>query len=156
MMRRTGLADLLVPFVVVGVISYLLLRMTYSSIPPFQWFIALPIAVLAGVEFVIARRVRQAVRHVQGARPLTAFAVARGVALGKATAVVGSALVGGGVALVLKVLPDANRTSAASHDLRVGVAFAVVSVILCLSGIVLERSGIDPNRDRDATQRDRV
>ncbi|MCW2540274.1 MAG: putative secreted protein [Frankiales bacterium] len=156
MMRRTGLADLLVSFLALGVISYLLLRMTYSSIPPFQWFIALPIAVLAGVEFVIARRVRQAVRHLPGSRPLTAFAVARGVALGKATAMVGSALTGAGVALILKVLPDSDRTSAASHDLRVGVAFAVVSAILCASGIVLERAGIDPNRDRDAAKRDRV
>jgi len=151
--RRTNAGDLLLPFAVVAVIGYLLLRLTYSSLPPFQWFIALPLGALAIAEGVIARRVRAAVRHRPGAKPMTAIAIARGVALGKSSSLVGAAVAGGAAALAVKVLPDANRTNAADHDLRVAVAVFIVSLALVAAGLWLERAGIDPgHRNRpDAT-----
>jgi hypothetical protein len=148
MMRRTSATDVLLPFGVVAIVGYLLLRMTYSSLPPFQWFVAVPIGVLAIAEFVIARRVRQAVRHHRGAKPMTALAVARSVALGKASSLVGAAVAGSAVALVVTVFPDANRTNAAGHDLVVGLVVLAASVAVTVSGLVLERAGIDPSRDR--------
>jgi hypothetical protein len=152
MMRRTNAGDLLGPFFAVAVVGYLLLRLTYSSLPPFQWFIALPIAALAIAEVVIARRVRAAVRHRPGAKPMTAFAIARGVALGKSSSLVGAAVAGGAAALAVKVLPEANRTNAADHDLRVAVAVFIVSLALVASGLLLERAGIDPgHRNRPDT-----
>ena len=152
MIRRTNAGDLLLPFAAVAVIGYLLLRLTYSSLPPFQWFIALPIAALAIAEVVIARRVRAAVRHRPGAKPMTAFAIARGVALGKSSSLVGAAVAGGAAALAVKVLPDANRTNAADRDLRVAVAVFIVSLALVASGLLLERAGIDPgHRNRRDT-----
>jgi len=147
--RRTNLSDVVVPFLAVGVICYLLLQFSYESLPPFQWFTALPIAALTIAEFVIARRVRAAVRHTALARPMTALAVARAVALGKASVLVGSAVAGASVALVARVLPDADRTSAAQHDLKVGLSLLVVAVALALSGLGLERAGINPNHDRN-------
>jgi hypothetical protein len=152
--RRTNAADLLVPFGVVAVIAYLLLRLTYSSLPPFQWFVALPIAALAILEVMVARRVRAAVRHRPGAKPMTALAIVRAVALGKASSLVGAAVSGAAAALALKVLPDANRTTAADHDLKVALTVLVVSVALVAAGLWLERAGIDPghlNRDGDPT-----
>jgi hypothetical protein len=148
MMRRTDTVDLLMPFVLVGVISYLALRLSYESLPPFQWFVALPIGALAILEVMVSRRVRNAVRHKAGARPMTALSVARAVALGKASALVGAGAAGAAVALVLTVLPDAKRTTSAAHDLRVGVVIALATVVLTTAGLILERSGIDPNRDR--------
>ena len=61
---------------------------------------------------------------------MTALAVARAVALGKATALVAAMVAGAAVALAVKVLPDAGRTSAAGHDLRVAAGGAVVTVLL--------------------------
>jgi hypothetical protein len=148
MMRRTNAGDLLGPFFAVAVVGYLLLRLTYSSLPPFQWFIALPIAALAVAEVVIARRVRAVVRHKQGAKPMTALAVARAVALGKASALVAAAVAGAAVALIAKVIADAGRATAAEHDLLVGLLVAIASVALVAAGIAVERAGGDPNRDR--------
>jgi len=148
MTRRTGPRDVVVPFAIVAAIVYLVLRLSYESLPPFQWFIALPIGVLGIAEFVIARRVRQVVRHRIGAKPMTALAVARSVALGKASVLVGSAVGGAAAALVVTVLPDANRTSAAAGDLRVAVIVLIATVALTSAGVVLERAGIDPNHDR--------
>ena len=144
MNRRTRASDLAVPFLVFGVLTYLLLQAAYGSLPPFQWFTAVPVGALALVELVVANRVRGAVRHRPDARPMTALAVARAVALGKASALVGGALIGAELALVSYVLPDAGRTSAAAHDLRVGLVLLAVSIALLVAGLVLERAGIDP------------
>ena len=144
MNRRTRPSDLAIPFVVFGAISYLLLQTAYGSLPPFQWFTAVPIGALAVVEFVIANRVRGAVRHRAEARPMTALAVARAVALGKASALVGAVLGGAELALVSYVWPDAGRTTAAAHDLRVGLVLLAVTAMLVVAGLLLERAGIDP------------
>jgi len=146
--RRTSATDLLLPFVVVGALAYVLLRGYYSSLPLFQWFPALPIAALALAELVVARRVRAAVRHDPDAKPMTALAVARAVALGKASALAGAAFDGAALALIGKVGPDAGRTAAAQHDLWVGVVVLVACLALTAAGLLLERSGIDPSRGR--------
>ncbi len=148
MMRRTNLADLLVPFVLAGCLGYALLRLGYESLPPFQWFTALPIAALAIAELVIARRVRAAVRHKVQAKPMTALAVARAVALGKATALVAAVVAGLAVALVVKVLPQSGQPNTAGHDLWVGYLLLVVTAALLVAGLVLERAGIDPQHGR--------
>ncbi len=147
--RPIRAADLVLPFVVVGVLVYLLLHAAYESLPPFQWFTAAPIAALAVVELVLAGRVRGAVRHRPDARPITALAIARAVALGKASALVGAGLAGAEAGLLGYVGPDAGRTTAASHDLRVGAVLLAVTLALLAAGLVLERAGIDPGHGRD-------
>jgi hypothetical protein len=148
MTRRTTLLDLLIPFVLAGALAYALLRIGYESLPPFQWFTALPIAALAIAELVMARRVRAAVRHQQQAKPMTALAVARAVALGKATALVSAAVAGAAVALVLKLLPSSGQANTAGHDLLVGYVLLLVTAALLGAGLLLERAGVDPRHGR--------
>jgi hypothetical protein len=147
-MRRTGPGDLAVPFVVIGVTVYVILKFSYDSLPPLHYITALPIGALAVVEFVAARRVRAAVRHEPGARPMAAIAIARCVALGKASSLVGAGVAGAAVGLLAYVLPDAGTIRAAAADARVAGTVAVVAAILVAAGVLLERAGIDPNRDR--------
>jgi len=147
-MRRTGFVDLLAPFVVIGVTVYVLLKFSYGSIPPLGYLVPVPLAALGVLEFVVARRVRAAVRHDPRARPMAAIAIARCVALGKASATVGAAVVGAAVALLLRVAPNAGTVTAAAHDTRVGAFSVVASALLVAAGLYLERAGIDPNRDR--------
>lgn len=148
MMRRTSPLDLLIPLVLAGGLSYALLRIGYESLPPFQWFIALPIAALAVAELVIARRVRAAVRHHPQAKPMTALAIARAVALGKASALVAAVVAGAAVALVLKLLPASDQADIVGRDLRVGYLLVLVAAALLVAGLVLERAGIDPQHGR--------
>jgi hypothetical protein len=147
-MRRTGVLDLVLPLVVIGLSVYVLLKVSYGSIPALGYFAPVPLAVLAVAEFVAARRVRAAVRHEPLARPMTAIAIARCVALGKASAVVGAAVVGAGVALLARVLPEAGTVTAAAHDARVGSLLVGAAILVATAGLLLERAGIDPNRDR--------
>jgi uncharacterized protein DUF3180 len=148
MMRKTSPTDLAIPLVLVAALAYLILQVSYSSLPPFQWYAAVPIVALAGAELVIARRVRAAVRHDPDARPMTALAIARSVALGKASSLCGAGVAGACLALLAKVLPDASRTSAAAHDLRVALIVLGSGAVLTAAGLVLERSGLDPNREQ--------
>jgi hypothetical protein len=146
-MQRTRVVDLVVPLVIIGVTVYVLLRFDYSSLPTFGYVVPVPLAALAVVEFVIARRVRAAVRHDPSAKPMAAIAIARCVALGKASSLVGAGVGGAACALLGRVLPDAGDVTAAAHDARVGALLLASCVLVVIAGLLLERAGIDPNRD---------
>jgi hypothetical protein len=145
-MRRTTASDLLAPFFTILVIGYVLLRFTYDSLPPVDYGIGVPLLFLTIIEFLAARRVRAAVGHDPDAKVIQAIVIARLVALGKASALVGAGLLGAVSALLLRVAPDAGRVKAAGSDLRVGIVLFAVCGLLLAAGIVLERSGIDPGR----------
>src|ERR1700733_820191 len=108
-LRRTRPVDLLIPFLVVGILTYALLLAGYDSIPPLHYLTAAPIAVLAVVEFVLARRIHKVVRRDPDTKPMAAISIARSVALGKASSLVGAGVVGAALGFVARVLPDASR-----------------------------------------------
>lgn len=155
-MRRTGPGDLAVPFFFIGVTVYVLLRLAYSSLPPLQPLVPVPLAALALAEFVAARRVRAAVRHDPDASPMAAIVIARCVALGKASSLVGAGVVGAAVALLVRVGPDAGALRSAANDTRVAIFWLAAGLLLVAAGLVLERAGIDPGNEsggRDADRR---
>ena len=117
--KRTGLLDLLVPFLVLGISAYVLLKVSYDAIPSLGYLVPVPLAALALVEFVAARRVRAAVRHEPYAKPMTAIAIARCVALGKASSLVGAGVGGAAVALLVRFGPDAGTVTAAGDVTKV-------------------------------------
>jgi hypothetical protein len=86
---------------------------------------------------------------------MTAIAIARSVALGKASSLVGSGVLGAAIALLLRVGPRAATVTAAGHDTRVAVLLMIGSGVLVVAGLLLERAGIDPNRDRDRDAEER-
>lgn len=146
-MRRVGPVDLAVPFVIFGITVYVLLKVSYSSLPPLKYLVALPLGALAVAEFVLARQVRAAVRHDPRAKPMAAIAIARAVALGKASALVAAGVAGAAVALLIRVAPDAQRVRAAANDTRVAVVLLITAVALVAAGLFLERAGIDPGSE---------
>jgi hypothetical protein len=143
-MRRTGPGDLAVPFVLIGVTLYVLLRFSYTSYPSLHYFVPGPLAVLAVGEFIAARRVRAAVRHDPNARPMAAIVIARCVALGKASSLVSSAVAGAATALLVRVAPNAGTVKAAAEDTRISALLLGAALLLVAAGLLLERAGIDP------------
>jgi hypothetical protein len=143
--KRTSAADLVAALVVTGGIAYVLLRRYYGSLPPLGYLVPVPLAVLAVAEFVAARRVRAVVRHDPQATPLPAIVIARLVALGKASSLVGSAAAGAAGALLARVIPSARSVDAAGHDTRVGVLALLAAAALVAAGLLLERAGVSPD-----------
>jgi hypothetical protein len=150
-MRRTSITELIGIAAIVGAVFYVLLHQYYDSIPPLHYQVGLPIAGLAVGELITARRVRLAVTHDPDAKPMAAIVIARCVALGKASTLVGAAMIGAAGALLIKVIPDASTVTAATNDLRVGIVVLAAAVLLTAAGWLLERSGLIP-RDPGATQ----
>lgn len=144
-LHRTTWRELAVPFVIIAVTVYVLLRFSYDSLPALKYLVPVPLAAMAVAELVAARRVRAAVRHDPDAKPMAAIVIARCVALGKASSLVGSGVAGGSVALLARLLPDVPAVSAASHDAAVGALLLLASIALVVAGLLLERAGIDPN-----------
>ena len=144
-LQRTHWTQLAVPLVVIGVTVYVLLRFSYSTLPQLQYVVPLPLAALAVTELVAARRVRAAVRHDPDAKPMAAIVIARCVALGKASSLVGSGVVGASLGLLARLLPDVATIQAAAHDARVGGLVFAAAALLVAAGLLLERAGIDPN-----------
>ena len=147
-LRKTGPLDLALPLFVVGVAAYFLLRVEYDALPPLGSFVPVPLLVLAVAELVAARRVRAAVRHNPDARPMQAITIARCVALGKASSLVGAGVVGAAGALLLHVLPEASTVRAAANDAQVGGFLLGAAVVLVGAGLLLERAGVDPGGDQ--------
>ena len=144
-LRRTHWTELVVPLVVIAITVYVLLRFSYDSLPQLQFLAPAPLAALAVAELVAARRVRAAVRHDPDAKAMAAIVIARCVALGKASSLVGSGMVGASLGLLARLLPDISDVAAADHDARVGLLLLLASALLVGAGLLLERAGIDPN-----------
>lgn len=156
-MRRTSVPDLLAPFAIIGLSVYVLLKVSYEAIPQLGYFVPVPLAALAFAEFIAAQRVRAAVRHEPYAKAMTAIVIARCVALGKASSIVGAAVAGAAVALLVRLIPEAGVVRAAANDARVGLLLFGSAVLVAVAGLVLERAGVDPNRDRqDRTTTDQL
>jgi hypothetical protein len=145
-MRRTNASEIASIFAIATIVCYLLVRAYYDQLPPLHYYTAVPLAALAIVELVLARRVRAAVSHDPEARLMTAISIARLVALGRATALAAAAICGAFLALVLRVAPDAGDVRAAGSDLRTGSVALGASIVLLVAGLLLEAAGIDPNR----------
>lgn len=147
-MRRTRLADVAVLFVLAALATYAVLRAAYADLPTVQWFTAVPLLALGAAEFVTAGRVRAAVLHKPDHKPVTAIAIARCVALAKASILGGAGLAGVVAGLLVRVVPQAGRVDAAKHDVATGSVLLVASVVLIACGWRLERATVDPARRR--------
>jgi hypothetical protein len=79
---------------------------------------------------------------------MAAIVIARCVALGKASSLVGAGVAGAALGLVVRLLPDVRVVRVAQHDARVATLLFVAAVVLVVAGLLLERAGVDPNRDQ--------
>jgi hypothetical protein len=147
-MHRTKWTELFVAFAVVGITAYVLLRFSYHAYLQLRYLVPAPLAALALAELVAARRVRAAVRHDPTAKPMAALVIARCVALGKASSVVGAGVSGGAAGMIIRLLPDAGTVDIAARDTKVGAFLMAAALLLVGAGLLLERAGIDPGRDR--------
>jgi O-antigen ligase len=150
-MRRTSWVDLVVPFVILAITAYSLVRFAYTGVLDLQYLVPVPLGALAVAEVVAARRVSAAVRHDPHARPMAAIVIARCVALGKASSLVGAAVGGAALGVLVRLLPDVRTVTARAHDAKVAGLLLGVCLLLVGAGLLLERAGVDPGRDRSDT-----
>ncbi len=152
-MGLTRWRDLVVVLLVAAAAGYLLVRVSYSRMPPLPRLAGM-LAMLVGIGEAVAgfglrRRIRPP-EQTPGAparRPLEPLTAARAVTVAKATALAGAALAGLWLGLLGYVLPSWSDFAAAQSDSITGIIGLIGAVIMTGGALFLERSCVVP-RDR--------
>jgi hypothetical protein len=145
-MRPTRPSVLLAVALVTAALSYLLAELAYGSLPELPAGAPVPLAVLAVVELVLAKVVRDRVqrRRRRDGRPpqrrLHPMQVARAAALAKASSAAGALLLGLYAGAFVWTAQRADTLAAASDDVLVSGLSALASAGLIAAALVLERA----------------
>ena len=130
-MGPTRRRDLAVTVIAVAVVSYLMIPLIYRYFPPITGWTGLSLLAVAVAEAAWGWSVRGRIRDGKigvGAGRLDPLAVARTVAIGKASAWLGALAAGWWLGVLIYLLPQRSTLRVASAD-SPGVTVAVLSAI---------------------------
>lgn len=141
----TRVRDLAVVGAVAGVAGYLLVSVSYSSIPQLPRLAGLPAALLgvalALVGWAFRRRLRDtasATVGVEPRRPLEPLTAARALMTAKAGSLAGAAFGGLWLGLLVHVAPRSGEVAAAGADTVTAVVGLVSAAVLIAGALYLE------------------
>jgi hypothetical protein len=151
-----------------AVASWLLVRAFYGQLPALDWWLPLPLAVLAVAEAVGGRTLRARLAVLREARrarvrpgskpptrpvrPVEPMLVARLAVLAQASAYVGAVFVGTWIGVLLHVAPAVHRLQAAGPDTVTASLGVLASGALIAAALWLESVCRVPPEDTDPTQ----
>jgi len=155
LMGLTRKRDLTLAVVVTGLLGYLLVRAVYRYFPPLTLWTGVSLlglaAVIAGWGFLVRARIQDGEIGVGGGR-LHPLAVARSVVIAKASAWMGSVVLGWWLAVVVYLLPRRSELRVAAEDTPGAVVAALCALALIVAGLWLQhccRSPDDPAEDAE-------
>lgn len=134
-MGLTRKRDLAAAVLAAAAVSYLFIRFLYGNFPPITVWTGLSLFAVALVEAVWGVSVRRRIRDGQvgvGVGRLNPLAVARSVAVAKASAWVGALALGWWAGVLAYVLPRRTELRVAAADTP-GVTVAALSALLLIS-----------------------
>ena len=155
-MKPISRRDLAVLAVGIAVAAWLLVRAYYGQVPLLDWWLSVPIGVLAVAEALGARtlRARLAAERVAGSsrrgsgqaagrtagpvRPVEPMLVARIAVLAQASAYVGAVFLGIWVGVLVHVAPAVNRLQSAGGDTVASLLGVVLAAALVAGALWLE------------------
>jgi hypothetical protein len=143
-MRPTSISVLIVAGLAAAAVGWLLLSFSYSSLPELPWSPVIVLAVLAVAEGLLAQNTAARIQRKPGAPRVDPLAVARYVALAKASALVGALSAGFSAGLLAWLAME--PTQAAHDDLPAAAASVVAAVMLLFAALWLERACRIPDR----------
>ncbi|MEU4562470.1 DUF3180 domain-containing protein [Actinoplanes sp. NPDC023936] len=153
-LRPTSISVLVVAGLASAAAGWLLLSFSYSRLPSLPWTPALVLAVLAVAEAMLAQNTAARIQRKPGAPPVEPLAVARYVALAKASALVGAIFAGFSAGLLTWLLLE--PTKAARADIPATAGGLVAALALIGAALWLERSCRVPEQpDRQDDDSDR-
>ncbi|WP_433827580.1 DUF3180 domain-containing protein [Actinoplanes sp. CA-015351] len=153
-LRPTSISVLVVAGLAAAAVGWLLLSFSYSRLPSLPWTPALILAVLAVAEAMLAQNTGARIQRKPGALPVEPLAVARYVALAKASSLVGAIFAGFSAGLLTWLLLE--PTKAARDDIPATAGGLVAALALIGAALWLERScrvPEQPDREDDDSGR---
>jgi hypothetical protein len=151
-MKFTKARDLVIAGVVVAILANLFLRLDYSAVPPLPTLAGATFALIALIETWFAFAIRARINRKPGTKPVESLTAVRAVALAKASSLIGAAMIGAWLGVLVYVLPLTDILTVAGGDTRASIVGLVSSAGLIAAGLWLEhccRTPEDPNPDPD-------
>ncbi len=145
-LRPTNPATLLVAGLAAAAASALLFSHYYGDIPSIPWIPALSVFALAICEAVLARSTKARIDRRPGTAPVQALAVARYVVFAKASSLAGAIFAGFYAGLLVWLLAQRTRLSAAGDDIAPAAGGLVAALALVAAALLLERACRVPRR----------
>jgi hypothetical protein len=155
--------ELLALAVAVAFAAWLVVRSAYGSLPPFHWWLPVPLGVLAVAEAMGARTLRARLSAQRegrpgpgrspatAARPVEPMLVARLAVLAQASAWVGAVCAGLWAGVLLHTAPAVGRLGAAAGDTVSAVIGVVLAVGLVAAALRLESAcRVPPGEDDES------
>ncbi len=145
-------------FAVCAIVAWLATRATFENLPLLPVTAIPALAALAIAETVVGRHIRNRLtRRREGTKPIAPIAVARLVALAKASSIAASALGGLASGYLIFVLGSLDK-SIPARDARVAGATVAAAIALMAAALYLERCCRAPkppdDSDDDSQQKD--
>lgn len=143
-MRPTSISVLIVAALAAAGVGWLLISWSYGSLPDLPWSPVIVLAVLAVAEGLLAQNTSARIQRKAGTLPVDPLAVARYVALAKASSLVGALSAGFSAGLLtwLAMQP----TEQAHNDLAPAAGGLVAALMLVGAALWLERACRIPER----------
>lgn len=148
-MTATKARDLAGIGIVVGVLTWFLVRQYYGSLPPLPWFLSLSLGILGVAELMGARTLRARIRGDAGLPSIEALMAARALALAKASAVAGSGFAGLWLGFLAYTVPNVGFLAAAGDDTVTGIIGVLSASLLVAGALVLETACRTPSPPTD-------
>ena len=146
--------DLVVHALGAAVALYLLVRLTYGSLPEFPLTAGLPFAVLGVAEAIGGSALRARIRGREGTRPVQPLVAARAVLVARASAQAGAIMTGAWAGLLAYAAPRTGELAAAGGDTAAAALGVVGALILVGGGLWLQhccRTPDDPEAPTDGS-----
>lgn len=137
-MRPTSTSVLIVAGLGAAAVGWLLLSYSYSTLPELPWSPVIVLGVLAVAEGLLAQNTAARIQRKPGAPRVDPLAVARYVALAKASSLVGAISAGFSAGLLAWLAME--PTEAAHDDLPVAIGGVATALALVGAALWLERS----------------
>jgi Protein of unknown function (DUF3180) len=140
-----------------GLFSWLIVHRYYGSLPSLRWYVPISLAILGVAELISGFQLRARIRRRPGVAPIDPLVAARQLALAKASALVGAAMLGAWAGLVLYLVPRLSTLAAAGADTLTGTLGVASSALLVGAALWLEYCCRTPkppdSADRDSDER---
>ena len=150
-MRPTRARALFLTGVLAAAVTWALLTVVYSKLPPLTWTGVPALLIAAGAEAWTGRDLRARIQGRPGAKPAPPLFVARMVALAKASSLAAALLAGVSAGFVIYLSGMLDATTPRNDMITAGVSFGS-SLVLLAAALYLEyccRVPRNPDRDRD-------
>ncbi len=139
-MKPTRASDLLFAGLISAVVVYLVVRLSYGSLPGLPLLAGITLLVLGIGELLLGNSLRARIQGRPGSEPVQPLLAARAVTVAKASSLAGAIMAGAWVGVLGYVLPLLSQIAAAGSD-AAAAAVGVISALALVGGALwLERS----------------